>query len=109
MTLGRLLVAWLFVALWFVVISWLMHRRAAWLRWVPGEALLVTLLGSLWFDSLGHGGWWLVFFLVGLLAAYLEVPRAIRQGVPARRAIVFGLLDTARYLVAGGMLAWRLA
>jgi len=108
-TLGRLLVAWLFVALWFAVVAWLMHRSAAMLGWAAGEALILTLLASLWFDSLGHGSWWLVFLLVGLLAASSELRRAIQQGVPARRAVLLGLLDTARFVVAGGILAWRLA
>ena len=109
MTLGRLLIAWLFVALWFAVVAWLVRRRAESLAWATGEALVLTLLASLWFDSLGHGGWWLVFFLVGILVAYSELRRAIREGVPARRAMLLGLLDTARYVLAGGILAWRLA
>lgn len=109
MTLGRLVIAWLFVALWFAVVSWLVQRRAELLGWVAGEALILTLLGSLWFDSLGRGGWWLVFLLIGLLVAYSEWMRALRRGVPARRAFWLGLLDTARYVAAGGILAWRLA
>jgi hypothetical protein len=112
-TLGRLLQAWLFVAVWFALAGMLPQLRSAdggW-RWAAtaGEASIVTLLGSLWFDSLGHGGWWLVFLLVGVLAAYSGVLQVIRQGAPPRRAVLLGLLDTARYVVAGGILAWRLA
>jgi len=107
-TLGRLLLAWVFVALWFVLVWWVTERRMRHIGWLAPEALVVTLLASLWFDSLGHGGWWLVFFLVGLLAGFPVRLREIQQGA-SRRAVLFGLLDTARYVVAGGILAWRLA
>jgi hypothetical protein len=74
-----------------------------------GEALLLTLLGALWFGSLGAGGWWLVFGLVGALREW-PVPRGRR---PAERPdpIVIGLslLLVLRTVVAGGLLAWRLA
>lgn len=105
MTLGRLALAWLPVALWFLAVDWGARRVAA-----PApdalkpnyrlglEALLVTLFASLWFDSLGSGGWWLLFLLVGAIAAGL--PRH-----PAWRTV---LIDLGRYVVAGGILAWRL-
>jgi len=66
------------------------------------EAVVLTLLGSLCFDSLGSGGWWLLFLLIGLLAAY-----PVRWSEP-NRDLVVGLMDTARYVVAGAILAWRL-
>jgi hypothetical protein len=102
-TLGRLALAWAPVALWFVAVSWLTEGRPA-----PGqvarrvfrcggEALLLTLLASLWFDSLGHGGWWILFALVGLIA-----------GVPARQTVWLVAADAARYVAAGAILAWRL-
>jgi len=108
-TLGRLVLAWIPVAVWFAIVWWLTGDRATrHLAWLGGEALVVTLLASLWFDSLGHGGWWLIFFLVGLLAGFGRL-RAISQGASARSAVLLGLLDAARYVVAGGILAWRLA
>jgi hypothetical protein len=63
-----------------------------------GEALLLTLLGALWFGSLGAGAWWLVFGLVG----------ALRQW-PFSPPIVVSLLLVLRTVVAGGLLAWTLA
>ena len=117
MTLTRLILAWLPVAAWFVVAPPIGYRVDvvvgpryfvwAYDRWtVTGrllEAVVVTLLGSLWFDSLGSGGWWLLFLLIGLLVAY-PVRWAERK-----RELVVGLMDTARYVVAGAILAWRLA
>lgn len=116
MTLTRLVFAWLPVAVWFVVAPpvgypaegvvdrpyfvWVYQRGVVTGRLL--EAVVVTLLGSLWFDSLGSGGWWLLFLLIGLLAAY-----PLRWGKP-KRELVVGLMDTARYVVAGAILAWRL-
>jgi hypothetical protein len=96
MTLGRLLLAWLPVAAWFAALGWASHRwigiaaspapSRAGLGWIGVEALLVTLFGSLWFDSLGHGGWWLLFGLVGLLAARLPTsPGRFHVALPRRR------------------------
>jgi len=109
MTLGRLLLAWLPVATWFAAFGWAAHRwigiaaspalSHGGLAWTVGEALLVTLFGSLWFDSLGHGGWWLLFGLVGLLVARL----------PTAPGFLTLALSTLRYLGAGALLAWRLA
>jgi hypothetical protein len=127
-TFGRLLLAWLFVAGWFYVATWLTalvplllaprSGGAGWfvsiplwmLRWRPVEAGLLTLLASLWFDSLGSGGWWLVFGLVGLLATLPPLLHD-RSAAPPRRAalLAWGAADVARYLVAGALLAWRLA
>jgi len=108
MTLGRLLLACLPVVAWFVAIGWATHRMigiaasppisGAGLGWIVGEALLLTLFGSLWFDSLGHGGWWVLFGLVGLLAARL----------PARPGFVTLITSAVRYVGAGALLAWRL-
>jgi hypothetical protein len=124
-TLGRLFAAWLPVAMLFAVappigyrwdqtigqspvVVWSFNRWE--IGWRLAEAGVVTLFASLWFDSLGAGGWWLLFFLVGLLVAlprrlvmlqYVEPPR--------RRALLaHASLDVARYVAAGGMLAWRL-
>lgn len=113
--MGRLVLAWAPVVVWFVAVAWVserwsggqMQRRIA---RVGTEAGALTLLASLWFDSLGHGGWWLVFLLVGVLAG---LPARLRErestGAPLRRAVLLAGLDAARYVAAGGILAWRLA
>jgi len=108
MTLGRLVLAWLPVAVWFALVGWAAHRLVgvaaspapsrATLAWTAGEALVAALLASLWFDSLGHGGWWLLFGLLGLLAGGLA-------SRPPAIALVFSML---RYVAAGALLAWRL-
>lgn len=47
------------------------------------EALLLTLFAGLWFGSLGSGGAWLLFLVVGAL---MEIPARLRshpvEGVP---------------------------
>ena len=127
MTLGRLIVAWLPVAALFCVAPPLGYRwggdpapepRAlAWHpnRWECGwrlaEAGVLTLFASLWFDSLGAGGWWLLFTLVGLLAAF---PRRLvmwqHVDQPRRRhLLIHAGADLARYVVAGALLAWLLS
>ena len=124
MSLGRLLLAWLPVAALFVLAPpigdrgdgvvgkgyfvWSYSRWEVWWRLV--EAAVVVLFGSLWFDTLGAGGWGVLFFLVGLLVAF---PRRLVMwqyvGPPRRRALlVHAGLDVARYVAAGGLLAWRL-
>ncbi len=125
MTFGRLLVAWLPVAALFTIappigypwdlppdnraLVWSWNRWEIGWRWV--EALVLTLFASLWFDSLGAGGWWLLFLLVGLLVAF---PRRLvmwRHVDPLRRRhlLVHAWFDVARYVIAGALLAWRLS
>ncbi len=126
MTLGRLFVAWLPVAALFTVAPPLGYRwdapseqqpALAWRfngwewSWRVVEAAVVTLLASLWFDSLGAGAWWLLFLLVGLLVAF---PRRLvmwRHVDPPRRGhlLSHAMLDVVRYLIAGALLAWRLS
>ena len=123
MTLGRLFLAWLPVAVVFVAAPPLGFRADlvvgrqyfvwSYNRWaVMGrllEAVVVTLLASLWFDSLGSGGWWLLFLLIGLLVAYpVRWQRLTTAATERRRELLAGLVDTARYVVAGAILAWRL-
>jgi hypothetical protein len=124
-TLARLLAAWLPVAVLFVLtppigyrwdapagtgsVVWSFNRWE--IAWRLVEAAVVTLFASLWFDSLGAGGWWLLFFLVGLLVAF---PRRLvmwQHVEPARRRalLAHASLDVARYVAAGALLAWRLA
>ena len=124
MTLGRLIGAWLPVAVLFAVVPPIGYRwngtvgQGAFVRsfnrweigWRLVEAAVVTLFASLWFDSLGAGGWWLLFFLVGLLVAF---PRRLvmwqHVEPPRRRALLaHASLDVARYVAAGAILAWRL-
>jgi len=108
LTLARLFLAWLPVVAWLFLAGWAVPRlRLATIappltgRWALAtvlESVVVTLVASLWFDSLGHGGWWLLFALIGLLAAALPT-----QPSPASVA-----LSVVRYVGAGGLLAWGL-
>lgn len=127
MTLGRLVLAWIVVAAWFIVATFGVTTVAALvgrpgggqsgfmasvppivLKWRLVEAALLTLFASLWFDSLGSGGWWLLFLLVGALAT---IPTWLirADGEPRRAQLVGAASDVARYVIAGGLLAWRLA
>lgn len=126
MTLTRLVLAWALTAGWFVIatraiaalVAWLAVPAGqtgpppapppAWITWRAVEAALVTLFAALWFHSLGSGGWWLVFLLVGALATIPMWLRA-RGDQPPRQALVVGACaDIGRYVVAGAVLAWRL-
>jgi hypothetical protein len=125
-TLGRLVVAWVVVAAWFEIATfatnYLVNRLA-----IPAdatvytgiptrivkrrlmEAVLVTLIASLWFDSLGSGEWWLLFLLLGAL---VTSPKWFAVGPdPAPRRALFAdtIGDLARYVIAGALLAWRLS
>ncbi|PYO95360.1 MAG: hypothetical protein DMD62_02080 [Gemmatimonadetes bacterium] len=126
MTLGRLVIASIVVAAWFEIATFATHYLfyrlalpddAEFLVGVSSrllverlvEALLLTLIASLWFDSLGSGGWWLLFLLVGALAT---VPKwfAIGQNPAPKRALVAAACaHLARYVIAGALLAWRLS
>lgn len=113
MTLTRLVLAWLPVALEFTIVGALFQgargdtatepvaaRVERELPWRSVEAAAVTLLASLWFDSLGHGGWWLLFLLLGVLVALADAPSRDLPLNATRHAL--------RYLAAGAILAWRL-
>lgn len=115
MALSRLALAWLAVAAWLLVWELLLSRlgttgsgRLRRARIFLVEALLLTLLGALWFGSLGAGAWWMVFGLVGALR---EWPGARGRG-PAEAIDPIGIglsvLRVLRTVVAGGILAWRL-
>ncbi|MFN2571519.1 MAG: hypothetical protein ABR537_07900 [Gemmatimonadales bacterium] len=125
MTLGRLIGAWLPVAALFAIAPPLGYRweappagrPIAWVftRWECGwrvvEAAVLTLLAALWFDSLGAGGWWLLFLLIGLLAAF---PRRLVmwqhvETLRRRHLLIHSACDVARYVVAGRLLAWSLS
>jgi len=117
MQLTAVVAAWILVAFWFLgweLVAARLDRRSEASRWwrapaqvYAAEALLVTLLGTLWFASLGSGGWWLVFPLIGLL---MEWPGPIRHGFhapdgsgPAAVRITAGAI---RILGAGAILWW---
>ena len=126
MTLGRLVVAWVFVAGWFVIAtfatSFVGHKLAIpsdatryidiptyVLKRRVGEAALVALLASLWFDSLGSGGWWLVFLLLGATVSSAKWFTPAPDPLAQRVLIADIALDIARYVGAGALLAWRLS
>ena len=120
MTLLRLTLGWLAVMLWFFLFEFVEQRlagprppegqrlRASW-KVYPADALILTLFAALWFASLGHGGWVLLFVMVGLL---VEGPGRYRDGSTpmdlSRRGIWRMLLGLLRIVGAGGLLAWRL-
>lgn len=127
MTLTRLVLAWAPVALWFVIatigcarlVGLLSTPRGqerrgiglpvSLLKWRLVEAVLLTLFASLWFDSLGSGEWWLVFLLVGALAAApVWLPFHPGDGRPGLASFIGASADLARYVLAGAILAWRL-
>lgn len=117
MQLTAVLAAWALVAVWFLgwesIAGRLDERGNAggWWR-APvqvylAEALLVTLLGTLWFASLGSGGWWLVFPLLGVL---MEWPGPVRHGFRApdgsRNAAYRVAAGALRITGAGAILWW---
>ncbi len=116
MTLTRLLLAWVAVSLWFLLAGLASGRLVGSTKTPRGaaaatlvEAGVVTLFAALWFDALGHGGWWLLFVLVGFLAAFpARLQAVVRGGLPRHPTMVLALLDTVRYVGAGALLAWRL-
>jgi hypothetical protein len=123
--LTRLALAWLLVSAWFVL--WEMGTtrlvpaatpgpRRGLLRLLLVEALVVSMFASLWFASLGHGGWVLLFLLLGLL---IEAPARFRDDAYNGRALpaTFDLtrarwirigLGVFRTVVAGGLLVWAI-
>lgn len=117
MTLGRLVLAWIPVAGWFAIATLGIPRlvglpqgpapRGFW-KWPTAEAGLLTLFASLWFDSLGSGGWWLLFALVGALATIPKWLPGPERAVPSRVLLVGACADLTRYEIAGAILAWRL-
>lgn len=110
MTLLHLLGAALAVAVWFTAWGWSMRR----LSQVTGalrpqvdavEALFLTMFAALWFASLGHGAWWVLFLVLAIL---IEGPVRVRHrpDIPGEanrwRPILLGLI---RLVGAGALLA----
>lgn len=110
MSFLRLALAAVAVSAWFV--GWAFGERRITGGTGPirhrgevAEAALLTAFAALWFASLGHGGWWLLFGVLGLL---VEGPVRARQraGLPAGPAPVRSLLlGTFRLLGAGLILS----
>jgi hypothetical protein len=89
--------------------SWGSLLRAVWLP-AAAEALLLTLLAALWFGSLGHGGWLLVFLLLGALVAGADRwTRRRLAGAPRSREWRWFALGLLKYLAAGAALSWLLS
>ena len=118
----QLLLAWSAVAAWFFL--WrLVSSRTTGTKPSPTpllparrsivpfsvEALLLVLFAALWFGSLGHGGWWVLFLVTGLL---IELPARLkaRAGDPDRAPLSWPNLTGAlvRLLGAGALLDWLL-
>lgn len=117
MSFGAIATGWALVTGWFLAFEATLSRleparNRRWLRgpvWIYlGEAFVLTLLAALWFGSLGHGGWVLVFVLLGLIAEWPLRFRAGQRGAPTRRAAALAV-GVGRIVVAGGLLAWRLS
>jgi hypothetical protein len=111
LTTTRLALAAALVALLFLAAAWHRGRRlpGAAMMVCLAEAVVLTLLAALWFGSLGSGGWPTVFLLLGALVAGPE--RGLRLAFlrsGTRSDLGFFILDIARYMAAGALLAWRL-
>ncbi len=88
--------------------DWKAAIRVAWLP-AAGEAFGVALLAALWFGSLGHGGWLVVFLLVGALAAGADRwSRHRLLNTPTREELKSFALGLLKYAAAGWLCAWRL-
>ncbi len=73
------------------------------LRTLAIEAGLLALLAGLWFASLGSGGGWLLFLLVGLL---VECPAALRVGSASGQPVAWvPLAGRVARIAAAGMAA----
>lgn len=110
MTLAHLLIAAAAVGIWFIGWGWAV-ARIGWTATRPHlmtegvESVLLTMFAALWFGSLGHGGWWVLFLVVGLL---IEGPARTRHREAALpepmswRPLVLGVI---RIFGAGALLA----
>jgi hypothetical protein len=87
-------------------------REALRAVWLPAaiEAAALTLLAALWFASLGHGGWPTLFLLLGAVAAGGDGWwRQRRLGVSRGDGLKLVAISLVKYLIAGGLCAWRLS
>lgn len=110
MSLVRLVIAALAVTAWYL--AWTLAARRIRPELSPprypveaAEGVLLTMFAALWFASLGHGGWWVLFLVLGLL---VEGPIRLRHraDLPAEpqpwRPL---LLGTLRIFGAGAILS----
>jgi hypothetical protein len=72
------------------------------------EALLLTLIAALWFGSLGHGGWVLLFLLLGALTGTDRLLASPFPGGRRRGAVGLFVASLLKYLLAGLACVWRL-
>ncbi|MGA2383928.1 MAG: hypothetical protein ABSG61_10915 [Gemmatimonadales bacterium] len=72
------------------------------------EALILTLVAALWFGSLGHGGWVILFLLLGALPAGDRWLRRALAGAPARGEATAFVAALLKYLLAGLGCVWLL-
>lgn len=113
MTLGTVLLAFTAVAVLFSAANWYLAGRTLRLHVIThtlAEALAFTLLGTLWFASLGSGGWVLVFSLVALLVAGSE--RGLRFAVLRSNGaaeLTNFVIAFVKILAGGGLLAYLTA
>lgn len=119
MPLAVLALGWAAVTAWYLAWDAAARRRrgagqaaggSSWLgpdwRVYMVEAVLLTLLAALWFGSLGHGGWVLLFLLLGAMTEWAARTRGSPRLLPG--AIPGFLGGVARTVVAGGLLRWIL-
>ena len=107
MTLLRLAAGLLATVALFVgweVVAGRRDRRTATVA--AAEATVLSLFAGLFFGSLGHGGWPLVFLLVGLLASGRERWLApVTTASPLKPRLSATAIITIRYIIAGGLLS----
>jgi hypothetical protein len=72
------------------------------------EALILTLVAALWFGSLGHGGWAILFLLLAALPAGDRWVRRALAGAPTRGEATAFVASLLKYLVAGLGCVWLL-
>jgi hypothetical protein len=121
MALARLVLGWMTTWVFFLLWEAVEARLAGgprepgrkFLRRAPGayfiEALLFALIAGLWFASLGHGGWWLLFGLIGLLVEWAAWMRVADMDETPFPPLVHVLLGGIRGAAAGGLLSQLLA
>lgn len=105
--------AWIFFLLWEVVEGQIAkapkEAGRKYLRRAPGayfiEALLFSLIAGLWFASLGHGGWWLLFGLIGMLVEWAGWMRVASMDDSPFPPLLHVALGGLRGAAAGGILS----
>jgi hypothetical protein len=73
------------------------------------EALVLTLVAALWFGSLGHGGWVILFLLLGSLPAGDRWLRRALAGAPPEGEAWLFVASLLKYLLAGWACVWLLS